>query len=124
MGIHDRADVGRQLRVLVLAPPSTSRGEVLHTAHPLESLVQSFLNRLTTPAETSFGQSSTAAAQLRSHLGLEQAALVSGQSSRPGTKQGVEVVCGAFHVVSPPCRRNEDPRSTPRRSVEKHNSAL
>ena len=98
MGFHDRADVGRQLRVLVFAPPSASRGEVLQTAHPLMRLVQSLLDRVASPAEASFGQSGTAAAQFRSHLGLEQAALVSGQSSRPRTKQGVEVVCGAFHV--------------------------
>jgi hypothetical protein len=98
MGFHDRANVGRQLRVLVFAPPSAARGEVLQTAHPLERLVQSLLDRLASPAEVTFGQSGTAATQFRRHLGLEQAALVSGQSSRTRTKQGVDLVCGAFHV--------------------------
>src|SRR5438128_1491676 len=98
MGFHDRADVGRQLRVLVLAPPTASRGEVLQTPHPLMRLVQSLLDSVTSPAEASFGQSSTTRTQFRSYLSLEQAALVTGQSSRPRTKQGVVVVCGEFHV--------------------------
>ena len=108
MGFHDRADVRRQLRVLVFAPPTASRGEVLQAAHPLMRLVQSLLDRLASPAEAPFGQSGTAAAQFRSHLGLEQAALVSGQSSRPRTKQGVEALDGPFHDGCPPRCRDSD----------------
>src|SRR6267154_2370063 len=98
MRFHDRADVRRQLRVLVFTPPTASRGEVLQTPHPMMRLMQSLLDGVAPPAETPFGQPRTAAAQFRSHLGLEQAALVSGQSPRPRTKQGVVVVCCAIHV--------------------------
>src|ERR1035437_2819768 len=98
MRFYDRADVGRQFWILVLTPPTAARGEVLQTAQSLMRLVQSPHDRVASPAEASFCQSSTAAAQFRSHLDLEQAALVSGQSPRPRTKQGVVVVCGAFHL--------------------------
>ena len=96
--LHDRADVCRQLRVLVFAPPTTARDEVFQTTHPFVRLVQPLLDRVAGPTEASFGQSGAAVAQLCGHLSLKQAALVTGQSSRPRTKQGVVVVHGAVHV--------------------------
>ena len=112
MGLHDRADVGRQLRVLLFAAPPTSRGEVLQTAHPLTRLVQSLLDRLASPAEASFGLSGTAVAQFRSHLGLEQAALVSGQSSGTRTKQGINAGGGRVHERDPPPETRQSSRNS------------
>src|SRR5487761_2795133 len=97
MGFRNCADVGSQLWVLVFAPLTASRREVLQAAHPLLRLVQSLLDSVASPAEAPFGQSSTATAQFRCHLGLEQAAFVAGESSRPRTEQRVVLVCGAFH---------------------------
>ena len=92
MRLDDRGDVGGQVRVLVFAPPPASRGEILQTADPPLGLVQSLFDRLSPPTEPPFGQPGAAAAKLFGHLGLEQSALVSGQSSRPRAEQGVESV--------------------------------
>ena len=111
MGLDDGADVGGQLRVLLFAALPASRGEVLQAAHPVTQLVQSLLDRLASPAEASFGLAGAAVAQFRGDLGLEQAALVSGQPSGPRTDQGVEALDGAFHDGSPPwCTDGDRPR--------------
>src|SRR5208337_2186293 len=55
MGVHERADVCGQLRVLLFATQPTSRDEILETAHPLTGLVQSLQNRFSSPPEASFG---------------------------------------------------------------------
>ena len=74
---------------------------------PVLQLVQSLLDRLASPAEAAFGLAGVAAAQFGGHLGLEQAALVSGQPSGPRPNQGVEAFDGVFHEGGPavPTRR-------------------
>src|SRR5512135_3016641 len=89
MGFDDGADVGGQLRVLLLATLPAARGEVLQAAQAVLQFVQTLLHRLPAPAEASLGLAGAAAAQRRGHLGLEQAALVSGEASGPRPDQGV-----------------------------------
>ena len=101
MGLDDGADVGRQLRVLLLAALPAPRGEVLQAAHAVMLLVQSLLDRLASPAEAVLGLAGVAAAQCRGHLGLEQAALVSGEPSGPRPNQGVVLLDGVFHHSGP-----------------------
>ena len=76
MGVHERADVCGQLRVLLFATQPTSRDEILETAHPLTGLVQSLQNRFSSPPEASFGLAGAAFTEFRGHLGHKQPALV------------------------------------------------
>src|SRR5271165_7449441 len=101
MGLDDRTDVRSQLRILLFATQPTSRDEILETAHPLTSLVQSLQNRFSSPPEASFGLAGAAFTEFRGHLGHEQPALVSGQPSGSRTDQGVEALSGCFHGSSP-----------------------
>src|SRR5271167_3699035 len=102
MGLDDRTDVRSQLRVLLFATQPTSRDEILETAHPLTSLVQSLQNRVSSPPEASFGLAGAASTEFRGHLGHVQPALVSGQPSGSRTDQGIEALGGSFHDGSPP----------------------
>src|SRR5512144_853110 len=108
VGLDDRADVRRQLRVLLLAAPSAAGGEVLQAADPAPALVEPLLDGLTPPAEASFGLAGVAAAQFGGDLGLERAALISGEPPGPGTDQGIEAFDGAFHEGSQPGPRDGD----------------
>ena len=83
------------------APLPAARGEVLQAAHAVLLLVQSLLDRLASPAEAVLGLAGAAAAQCRGHLGLEQAALVSGQPPGPRPNQGVVLLDGVFHHSGP-----------------------
>src|SRR5512135_3215081 len=94
MGLDKGAVVGRQLRVLLFAASSAARGEILPATHPVTKLVESRLDGVASPTEASFSLSSTAAAEFGSHLGLEQAALISRELSGTRSKQGVEVLGG------------------------------
>jgi hypothetical protein len=102
MGLDDHADVCSQLRVLLFTSQPTSRHEILQTAHPLTSLVQSLQDRFSSPPEASLGLAGAAITEFRGHLGHEQPALVSGQPSGSRTDQGVEALGGSFHDGSPP----------------------
>src|SRR5271157_4373556 len=102
MGLDDRTDVRSQLRVPLFATQPTSRNEILETAHPLTSLVQSLQNRVSSPPEASFCLAGAASTEFRGHLGHVQPALVSGQPSGSRTDQGVEALGGSFHDCSPP----------------------
>src|SRR5271165_4031447 len=108
MGLDDRTDVCSQLRVLLFAAQPTSRDEILKTAHPLTSLVQSLQNCFSSPPEASFGLTGAAFEEFRGHLGHEQPALVSGQPAGSRTDQGVEALDGPFHDGSPPRCRDSD----------------
>src|SRR3954447_1228643 len=77
------------------------RGEVLQAAHAVPLLVEPLLDRLASPAEAVLGLPGVAAAQRRDDLGLERAALVSGQPPRPRPNQGVIFLDGAFHHSGP-----------------------
>src|SRR5215471_779493 len=101
MGFDDGADVGGQLRVFLFAALPAARGEVLQAAQAVLPFVQSLLDRLTAPAEASLGVAGAAAAQRRGDLGLERAALVSGEASGPRTDQGVVLLNGVFHHGGP-----------------------
>ncbi len=101
VGLDDGADVGRQLRVLLLAALSAARREVLRAADPVVALLQSLRDGLTPPAEATFGLAGVAAAQFGGDLGLEGTALVSGEPSGPGPDQGVEARDGVFHEGPP-----------------------
>ena len=101
VGLDDGADVGGQLRVLLLAALPAARGEVLQAADAVMALVQPLLDGLASPAEAAFGLAGVAAAQFRGDLGLEQAALVSGEPSGPRADQGVDVLDGVFHHSGP-----------------------
>ena len=83
MGLDDGADVGGQSRVLVLAALPAARGEVLQAADAVMALVQPLLDGLAPPAEASLGLAGVAAAELGGDLGLERAALVSGERLAP-----------------------------------------
>jgi hypothetical protein len=83
VGLDDRADVRRQLRVLLFAALPAARREVLQAADPVVALVQSLLDGLTPPAEAPLGLAGVAAAQFGGDLGQERAALVSGEPSGP-----------------------------------------
>src|SRR4029079_10557984 len=87
--LDEGAGVVRQSRVLLLAPLPAARREVLQAAHAVLLFVEPLLDRLASPAEAVFGLAGVAAAQCRDHLGLEQAALISGQPPRPRPNQGV-----------------------------------
>src|SRR3954454_15725369 len=101
MGLDDGADVGGQLRVLLLAAPPAARGEVLQAADPVMRLVQPLLDGVASPAEASLGLAGAAVAEHRGHLGLEQAALVSGEATGPRPNQGVELLNGMVHRCGP-----------------------
>src|SRR3954466_13052436 len=101
MGFDDGADVGGQLRVLLFAPLPAPRGEVLQAAQAVLQFVQTLLHRLAAPAEASLGLSGAAAAKRRGHLGLEQASLVSGEASSPGSDQGIVLRGGIVHPNGP-----------------------
>src|SRR5271157_6252663 len=110
MGLDDRTDVCSQLRVLLFAAQPTSRDEILKTAHPLTSLVQSLQNCFSSPPEASFGLAGAAFTEFLGHLGHEQPTLVSGQPSGSRTDQGVEALSGCFHGSSPAwCTDGERP---------------
>src|SRR3954470_19326073 len=101
MGLDDGADVGGQSRVLVFAAPSAARREVLQAADPVLLLVQPLLDRVASPAEASLGLAGAAAAEHGSDLGLEQAALVSGEAPGPGPDQGVVLLNRVIHSSGP-----------------------
>jgi hypothetical protein len=101
VGLDDGVDVGRQSRVLLFAALPAPRGEVLQAAHAVMLFVESLLDRLASPAEAVLGLPGVAAAQCRDHLGLEQAALVSGQPPRPRPNQGIILLNGVFHHSGP-----------------------
>ena len=125
MGLDDYTDVRSQLRVLLFATQPTSGDEILKTAHSLISLVQSLQNRFSSPPEASFGLAGAAFTEFPGHLGHEQPALVSGQSSGSRTDQGVEALGGFFHDGSPPWCMNGDRLAyslASYRSTEKPNS--
>ena len=75
---------------------------------PVMALVQPLLDGLAPPSEASFGLAGVAAAQFDGDLGLEGAALVSGEASGPGADQGVEAFDGVFHEVSSAGMRDGD----------------
>jgi hypothetical protein len=62
------------------------------------TLVQPLLDGLTPPAEASLGLAGVAAAESDGDLGLERAALISGESPGPGTDQGVKEFDGVSVV--------------------------
>ncbi len=97
MGFHDGADIGRQLRVLVLAARPAACGKILQTADALLRLVQSFLDRLMPPAEAAFGFAGAAVAEFGGDLGEEQPSRVSGQALGTGTKQVIHSGSGRGH---------------------------
>ena len=68
---------------------------------PVLPLVESLLDGVAPPAEAAFGLAGVAAAQFGGDLGLEQAALVSGEPSGPRPDQGVEAFAGVvLHGVA------------------------
>src|SRR3982750_4674982 len=83
VGFDDRADVRRKLRVLFFTSLSAACREVLQAADSVMTLVQSLRDGLTPPAEASFRVAGVAAAQFGGDLGLDRAALVSGEPSGP-----------------------------------------
>src|SRR5512135_969180 len=101
VGFHDRADVGRQLWVLLFAASSASPGEVLPATHPVTKFVQSRLDGVASPAEASFGLAGATAAEFGGHLSQEQSALVSREASGPRPDQGVEALDRVFHGDGP-----------------------
>src|SRR3982750_1769705 len=101
MGFDDGADVGSQLRILLFTALPAARGEVLQAAQAVLQFVQTLLDRLAAPAEAALGLAGAAAAERRGHLGLEQAALVSGEASGPRSNQGVVWRGGVVHQNSP-----------------------
>ena len=101
MGFDEGADVGGQLRVLLFAALPAACGEVLQAAQAVPQFVETLLNRLASPAEASLGLAGAAAAQRRGHLGLEQAALVSGEASGSRPDQGFELRDGVVHQDGP-----------------------
>jgi hypothetical protein len=86
MGLHDRADVGGQSRVLVLTAQPASGGEVLHATESVSRRAESLLDRLPPPTEAAFGHPRAAATEFDGHLGLEQPPLIPGES--PGARTG------------------------------------
>jgi hypothetical protein len=102
MRFDDRAEIGRQLRVLLFAALPASRREVLPATHPVVEFVESLLDGVASPTEASFGQAGAAAAELVGHLGLEQSALVSCETSGARLDQGLEAFDGVFHEGDPP----------------------
>src|SRR5438046_561454 len=96
MGLDDGADVGGQLRVLLLAALPAACGEVLPAAEPAVQLMQPRRHGVASPAEAAFGPAGIAAAECGGDLGLEEAALVSGEPPGGGADQGV----AAFDVVA------------------------
>src|SRR5205823_9351918 len=94
MGLDDGADVGGESWILLFAALPAARGEVLQAAHPVLLLVQSLLDRLASPAEASLDLAGATPAERGGDLGLEQAALVSGQASGPRSDQGVVLLHG------------------------------
>src|SRR5436305_1471360 len=101
MGLDDGADVGGESWILLFAALPAARGEILQAAHPVLLLVQPLLDRLTSPAESALGLAGAAVAERRSDLGLEQAALISGQASGPRSDQGVILLRGDVHRSGP-----------------------
>ena len=82
--------------------------EVLQAADPGVAFVQPLLDGLAPPAEASFGLAGIAAAELDGDLGLEGAALVSGEPAGPGADQCVEEFDGVFHEGGPAGMRDSD----------------
>src|SRR5205823_8946804 len=101
VGLDDGADVGRQLWILLFAALPAPCGEVLQAADAVLLLEEPLLDRRASPAEAVLSLSCVAAAQGRDDLGLEQAALVSGQTSGPRPNQGVVLLDGVFHHGCP-----------------------
>src|SRR5512142_1059115 len=101
VGLDDGADIGGQLWVLLLAALPAARGEVLQALHAVLLFVQSLLDRLASPAEASLDLAGAATAERRGDLGLEQAALVSGEASGPRPNQGVILLNGVVHHGGP-----------------------
>src|SRR4051794_3674615 len=101
MGLNDGADVGGESGVLLLAALPATRGEVLQATDAVMLLVESLLDRLASPAEAVLGLAGVAAAECRDDLGLERAALVSGEPSGPRPNQGVILLDGDFHHSGP-----------------------
>src|SRR5512135_2009334 len=86
---------------LLLAALPAARGEVLQAPHAVLLFVQSLLDRLASPAEASLDSAGAATAERRGHLGLERAALVSGEASGPRPNQGVILLNGVVHHGGP-----------------------
>ena len=101
MRLDDRADVGGESGVLLLAALAALGGEVLPAAHPGAQLVEPLLDRIASPAEASFGQARATAAELGGDLGLEESALVSGEASGAGADQSIEAFTGFVHGSGP-----------------------
>src|SRR4249920_379218 len=101
MRVDKRTDVGGPLRILLFAALPAARDKVLQAAHPVLPFVQSLRDRLAPPAEASLGWAGAAAAQRRDHLGLEQAALGSGEVSGPRSDQVVILFHGVVHHSGP-----------------------
>src|SRR5512135_835534 len=101
VGLDDGAEIGGQVWVLLLAALPAARGEVLQAPHAVLLFVQSLLDRLASPAEASLDLAGAATAERRGHLGLEQAALVSGEASGPRPNQGVILLNGVVHHGGP-----------------------
>src|SRR4051812_41472152 len=83
------------------ATDPAARREVLQAADPVTLLIQSLLDRVASPSEAALALPGGAAAQRRDHLGLERAALVSGEPSGPRANQGVVLLDGIFHHGGP-----------------------
>src|SRR5512135_502766 len=101
VGLDDGAEIGGQVWVLLLAALPAARGEVLQAPHAVLLFVQSLLDRLASPAEASLDLAGAATAERRGHLGLERAALVSGEASGPRPNQGVILLNGVVHHGGP-----------------------
>ena len=66
------------------------------------TFLQPLLDGRTPPSEASLGLAGVAAAEPDGDLGLERAALISGESPGPGADQGVKEFDGVFHECCPP----------------------
>ena len=99
MGLDDGADVGGELRVLVLAAAAAPRGEVLQASHPLLRLVESLGDRVPPPAEAAFGLAGVTVANGGGDLGDEGTAAEAGQPLGAGTDQSVERFRGGVHAA-------------------------
>src|SRR5512135_165234 len=101
VGLDDGAEIGGQVWVLLLAALPAARGEVLQAPHAVLLFVQSLLDRLASLAEASLDSAGAATAERRGDLGLERAALVSGEASGPRPNQGVILLNGVVHDGGP-----------------------
>jgi hypothetical protein len=99
--LDDGPDVRRQLGVLLLAAQSSPGGEVFHATDVLTRLVQSLVDRVATPAETSLGLAGVAGTQLGGDLGLEQAAWIPFEALGSRTDQALVLLGGSVHKGCP-----------------------